>query len=457
MINQQISFPYQMEVTQPANNGYNINYTTQALNNYGFEQNISEAENNFPFEQINSGNAKTGQNNYNDVNPTLDAYIRESIEPVEDEQVKPSPYNQNKIVENTGFSNNNTTINNSSTQAINLMDFQPKNDYANNEIYYNNQQIENVETQIIPSTHEIPTQQLDNELLYNFPTQAQATIENNVVFPQVQTPTIENNVVIPQVQTPTIENNVVFPQVQTPTIENNVVFPQVQTPIIENNIIQAPQTQVFDNNAFLSLQNTTPKVQITNLTQVPNINTTINNVENETLIYTPQNQALSLPTPTIITEPNPIIVKVPKTLVVPKVNNIIVPTKQIIYVKRDNASFPTLLNNTMQMPTAYPSTTMNAYTPTLTQSAIVYNTSSQIPIMPNVTPNILVQNSFPSMVQSHYNSNTFNPMMSSSAISTNVGVSAPAILNNNIYNNVISNQHIGSGKYTSRTYNARKL
>ena len=98
MISQQISLPYQMEVTQPANNGYNINYTTQALNNYGFVQNISQTKNNFPFEQINSGNAKTGQNNYIDVNPTLDAYIRESIEPVEDEQVKPSPYNQNKIV-----------------------------------------------------------------------------------------------------------------------------------------------------------------------------------------------------------------------------------------------------------------------------------------------------------------------------------------------------------------------
>ena len=111
----------------------------------------------------------------------------------------------------------------------------------------------------------------------------------------------------------------------------------------------------------------------------------------------------------------------------------------------------------MQIPTAYPSTTINAYAPTLTQSAVVYNTSSQIPIMPNVTPNILAHNSFPSMVQSHYNSNTFNPMMSSSVIATNVGVAAPAILNNNIYNNVISNQHIGSGKYTSRTYSSRKL
>lgn len=415
MINQQISLPYQMEVTQPANNGYNINYTTQALNNYGFEQNISQTENNFPYEQINSGNAKTGQNNYNDVNPTLDAYIRESIEPVEDEQVKPSPYNQNKIVENTGYSNINTTINNSTTQTMNLMDFQPKNEYANNAIYYNNQQIQNIQTQMIPSTDQIPTQQINNELLYNFPTQTQANIDNNVLFPQVQTTTIENN------------------------------------------IIQAPQTQVFDNNSLLSLQDTTPKVQITNLTQVPSISNTINQVENQTLIYTPQNQALSLPTPTIISEPNPIIVKVPKTIIIPKVNNIIVPTKQIIYVKRDNTPYPTLLNNTMQIPTAYPSTTINPLAPTLTHSAIVYNTSSQIPIMPNVTPNILTQQSFPSMVQSHYNSNTFNPMMSKNVFGANVGVATPVILNNNNYNNVISSQNISLGKYNSRTYNARKL
>ena len=432
MISQQISLPYQMEVTQPANNGYNINYTTQALNNYGFVQNISQTKNNFPFEQINSGNAKTGQNNYIDVNPTLDAYIRESIEPVEDEQVKPSPYNQNKIVENTGFSNIDTTINNSTTQTVNLMDFQPKNDYANNAIYYNNQQIENIQTQIVPSTDQIPTQQIDNELLYNFPT---------------QTPTQQ------------IDNELLynFPTQTQTNIDNNVLFPQVQTTTIENNIIQAPQTQVFDNNSLLSLQDTTPKVQITNLTQVPSISNTINQVENETLIYTPQNQALSLPTPTIITEPNPIIVKVPKTIIIPKVNNIIVPTKQIIYVKRDNTPYPALLNNTMQIPTAYPSATINALSPTLTHSAIVYNTSSQIPIMPNVTPNILTQQSFPSMVQSHYNSNTFNPMMSNNVFGANVGVATPVILNNNNYNNVISSQNISIGKYNSRTYNARKL
>jgi hypothetical protein len=409
MINQQLSLPYQMEVTQPANNGNNINYTTQALNNYGFVQNISQTKNNFSFEQINSGNAKTGQKNYIDVNPTLDAYIRESIEPVEDEQVKPSPYNQNKIVENTGFSNIDTTINNSTTQTVNLMDFQPKNDYANNAIYYNNQQIDNIQTQIIPSTDQIPTQQIDNELLYNFPTQTQTNIDNNVLFPQVQTTTIENN------------------------------------------IIQAPQTQVFDNNSLLSLQDTTPKVQITNLTQVPSISNTINQVENETLIYTPQNQALSLPTPTIITEPNPIIVKVPKTIIIPKVNNIIVPTKQIIYVKRDNTPFPALLNNTMQIPTAYPSATINPLAPTLTHSAIVYNTSSPIPIMPNATPNILTQQSFPSMVQSHYNSNTFNPMMSNNVFGANVGVATPVILNNNNKNKEISSKIIGIEKYNGRT------
>lgn len=386
MINQQNALPYNIEVSQPANTGYNIDY--------GFEQNNLKTDNNFPSFPKNE-NAQIRQNNYNDIDPSLDPYIRESIEPiVEDEQVKSPP------------SNINPTFDTSSTQAMNLIDLQPKNNVENNPIYYNNQQIDNIQTQIMPSVDAIPTQKIDNELLYNISSPTHPHIDNNILSPQVQTPIIENNI----------------------------------------NINPVPQTQIFDNNSLLSLQNTIPKVEITNLAPVPNINinNTINTIENESILYTPTNQAITLAPPpqTIAVEPNPMIVKVQKTVIVPQVKKIIVPTKKIILVN-NNASYPLNINNVL--PVSYPSATIRPYTPTLSHSPIVYNTSTQTPIMATVapTPQLNYQQNIPTMIQRSYNINTLNPIMSGGVIS-NVGIGGPMI-------------YISRGHYRSRSYNVRRL
>ena len=301
------------------------------------------------------------------------------------------------------------------------------------------------------------------------------TTFNTVVTQENQIPT--QITTLPEQVNYTI-NQPITQEVQTTTIaDNNVVTNQFQ--------VTPEPTQVFDTGLTLGNVEPTPNLNLQPPTQY-STTTTQQVITKEFKVVNPNISVVPMP---ILPPPQEkVIVKVPKIqrVIVPKVQRVVVPSKKTVLVNRQaglpysTASLP-YGTGSIAVPTAsvapavVPRPVVPLATPgfnTLTRP-LPFSTLSQpivpgsvvtplaprpvVPVTP-LAPRPVVPFStasvIPGQVVPRYNFGTYNPLAAR-------GLARPALYNTSSFRPAVTAapaNNLGfTGKYTTRTYNARRL
>ena len=314
------------------------------------------------------------------------------------------------------------------------------------------------------------------------------TTFNTVVTQENQIPT--QITTLPEQVNYTI-NQPITQEVQTTTIaDNNVVTNQFQ--------VTPEPTQVFDTGLTLGNVEPTPNLNLQPPSQY-STTTTQQVITKEFKVVNPNISVVPMP---ILPPPQQkVIVKVPKIqkvvvpkiqrVVVPKIQRVMVPSKKTVLVNGPNglpystASLP-YGTGSVAVPTASVAPVTPVAPPVLPAAVprpvvplarpLPYNTLSQ-PIVPGqmvapvaprpvvpVAPRPVVPLSTASVVPTAaapYALTTYNPLAARGVARANLGMARPTLYNASSFRPAVAaapDNNMGfAGKYTTRTYNARRL
>ena len=283
---------------------------------------------------------------------------------------------------------------------------------------------------------------------------------------------------------------------------------EIQTPIVDNNVVtneyQVTTTQglpsAFDTGLTLgNVETTTTNLGMQQPPQYETTTTTQQVIQKEFKVVNPNISVVPMP---ILPPPQQkVIVKVPKIqkvvvpkiqrVVVPKIQRVMVPSKKTVLVNGPNglpystASLP-YGTGSVAVPTASVAPVTPVAPPVLPAAVprpvvplarpLPYNTLSQ-PIVPGqmvapvaprpvvpVAPRPVVPLSTASVVPTAaapYALTTYNPLAARGVARANLGMARPTLYNASSFRPAVAAAPVNNmgfaGKYTTRTYNARRL